>query len=64
MTTYEKLVAEFGDNVEDACGHNQNKENIILNINDEYAEVRTLQKNGFHRINVYWKDGTEEELYE
>ena len=45
-------------------GKNEDDENVIITIDEESAEVQTLQKNGWCRTNVYYPDGTSEELYE
>lgn len=37
---------------------------ISRSRNGEFYEVRTHQKNGWVRINVYWYDGMTEETYE
>ena len=45
-------------------GHNYKKERVTLSINDDNITTITYQKNGYARENVYWKDGTCEELFE
>ena len=60
---YEELVTKFGY-IEGQVGTNENGENVLVSIDNECASIRTLQHNGWQRINVYWKDGTEEEYYE
>ena len=63
MTDYEKLFTKFGM-VEGQCGTNSNGENVVVSIDNECASVRTLQDNGWSRINIYYKDGCVEEYYE
>ncbi len=64
MTEYELLRKQFGL-VEAGVGTNKDGESVVVSIDEECASVRTIQKNSrFHRINIYWKDGTEEEMYE
>ena len=64
MSEYEKLLKQFGL-VEAQVGINEDGEPVVVTIDNECAEIRTIQKNSrFHRINIYWKDGTEEEMYE
>lgn len=64
MTTYNKLLKEHGLIEEPLCGINEDGEKVIVMITDTDATVRTIQSNGWHRINIYYPDGTEEELYE
>ena len=63
MTNYEYLLNKFGY-CEARVGRNSNNQNCIISIDEEAASIRTLQDNRWSRINIYWKDGTEEELYE
>ncbi len=44
-------------------GTNENGEDTITTIEKDYIEVETNQNNGWIRRNVYWRDGTTEELY-
>ena len=64
MTTYEKLVKKHGYIDTAKCGINEDGEDVIVSIDEESACVRTLQKNGWMRINIYYPDGTSEELFE
>ena len=65
MTDYERLLKKHGK-CEGLCGVNEDGENVIVSIDDRTATIRTFQKNGFIRINVYHNDddGTSEELFE
>lgn len=63
MTTYEKLKNQFGY-CEALVGVNEDNENVIVSIDKECASVRTLQSNRWQRINIYYKDGLEDEVYE
>ena len=60
---YKKLLKQFGY-CEALCGVNEDNDNVIVSIDKECASVRTLQNNHWQRINIYYKDGTEEEYYE
>ena len=62
MTDYERLLKKHGK-CEGLCGVNEDGENVIVSIDDRLAEVKTLQKNGWIRVNTYWYDGTSEETY-
>lgn len=51
-------------------GVNDNDESILISSgidnesNEKYYKVKTKQNNGWIRTNIYWEDGTIEELYE
>lgn len=45
------------------CGHNQNGEETFCYVHNDHVEVRTYQSNHWVRENVYWLDGTIEELF-
>ena len=63
MTMYEELKNKYGF-VEAKVGVNSDGEPVIVNIDSEQASTRTIQHNGWQRINIYYPDGTAEELYE
>lgn len=44
-------------------GENQDGEFIMTEIYPDRIKTETLQKNGWTRSKVYWKDGTIEEIY-
>lgn len=44
-------------------GHNYENERVLLSINDDNITTTTYQKNGYARENIYWKDGTCEEIW-
>ena len=62
MDKYTELRKKYGL-CEGLCGNNEDGEHVIVSIDKEKATIRTAQHNGFIRTNVYWKDGTYEELY-
>lgn len=62
MTHYEELLNQFGY-CEGMVGADIDGDNVIVTIDEESAEVKTLQKNGWIRINIYYPDGASEELY-
>ena len=64
MNTYEEIVAKYGYTDTAKCVVNEDGEKVLLSIDEDGACVRTLQKNGWMRINVYYKDGTCKELYQ
>ena len=62
MTYYEELKRMYGY-VEGQIGENEDGEKVIVSIDEESAEIQTLQDNHWIRVNIYYPDGTEEELY-
>ena len=62
MNSYEMLCKKHGL-CEMLAGKNENDEDVLVTINEHEAYITTLQKNGRLRINVYHKDGVEEEMY-
>lgn len=65
MTDYERLLHKHGM-CEGLMGVNEDGETVLVSIDEHTAEVRTYQKNGFVRINIYHNDddGTSEEIYD
>lgn len=64
MNTYEKMLNNYGLIAEAKVGVNETGEKVVVSIDEESACVRTLQDNGWMRINIYHKDGTEEEMFQ
>ena len=62
MFYYQELKRKYGF-IEAKVGENEDGEKVIVSIDEESAEIKTLQDNGWIRINIYYPDGTEEELY-
>lgn len=62
MNRYDELKQEFGY-VEGLVGNDEDNLPVMVTIDEESAEIKTFQENGWVRINVYYRDGTEEELY-
>lgn len=60
---YNILLNKYGL-CEALCGKNEDGNDVVVSIDEEAASIRTLQSNEWHRIKIYHKDGTEEELYE
>ena len=44
-------------------GKNKNGENVIIMTYPDKTVMRTLQKNNWIRINIYWANGDVEEIY-
>ena len=64
MTYYQELLNKFGYIDTPQIGKNEDNEDVLVSIDKEAACIRTIQKSGWHRINIYYSDGMEEELYE
>lgn len=45
-------------------GKNESGEITRMSIDHDSISVSTLQKNGFVRTNIYYRDGGSEELYD
>lgn len=64
---FRELLNEFYDGKTELglyTSTNENNEQIIVEITNEYLKTSVFQGNGWIRINIYHKDHTTEELYE
>lgn len=64
---FRELLDEFYDNKLELglyTSSNENNEQMIVEITDEYLKASVFQENGWTRVNIYHKDHTNEELYE
>lgn len=59
-----RLMDEYGGSRASFDGTNENIEQVSISIAKDRIDVVTFQDNGWTRRNVYWRDGTREELYE
>jgi hypothetical protein len=64
MNKYDEYLSQYGLTNETLSGIDENGKTVLIDINENEACIRTLQKNKWIRKNVYHKDGTYEELYE
>lgn len=69
MTTFEQLKQETQGMEFPLYGENENEESQIIEIgtNEElgrFFRLTTFQHNGWTRINIYYEDGTVEEIFE
>ena len=46
------------------AGQNEEGENVWISINEDNITLQTFQHNNWVRTNIYYKDGTIEELYD
>ena len=58
------LMDELGDSKTLYAGVNVHYEDVNISVFNDMIVVVTFQSNGWVRKNVYWRDGTREELYE
>lgn len=57
------VMDKYGDNDTMYFGKNENKEDVSISVFNDRISVTTFQSNGWIRENVYWRDGTSEELF-
>lgn len=58
-----EIMNEYGDIDHMIFGENQDGEDQRISIGQENIFVDTFQMNGWVRRNVFWYDGTVEEIY-
>lgn len=58
------LMDAYGDSDTMYPGVNENGETIWISIFKDKIVVMTSQKNGWQRKNIYYRDGSSEELFE
>ena len=58
------LMDEHGESKTMFPGENENGERTDISIFKDKIVCSTMQQNGWVRQNVYWRDGTREELYD
>lgn len=59
-----KLMDEHGDSKTMYPGTNEYGEEVYISIFNEKIVTSTLQSNGWIRKNIYYRDGSREEMYE
>ncbi len=59
-----KLMDEHGDSKTMYPGKNENGEDCYISIFYEKIVIRTLQDNGWNRINTYYRDGSCDETFD
>lgn len=59
-----RIMDEHGDIEVPFFGDNENLEEVMVSVAKDRIDVVTYQHNGWTRRNVYWRDGTREELFE
>ena len=55
---------KYGDSKYPYFGENEDGEMVSISIFPDKIVTMTYQSNGWHRKNVYWRDGKREELFE
>lgn len=66
MRDFRDLLNDFYNNMVEPniyTTKNENNEDIIIEITNDYLKTSTSQSNGWLRINIYHKDRTTEEYY-
>ncbi len=58
------LMDEKGDSDTLFLGSNENMEDTTISISRDKIVYVTFQNNGWVRKNVYWRDGTTEEIFD
>ena len=58
------LMDTYGDSQYPYFWENENGEMVSISIFPDQIVTMTYQSYGWHRKNVYWRDGTREELFE
>ena len=58
------LMDAYGDSKMMFPGVNEDGETVHISIFYDKIVVMTFQNNGWHRKNIYHRDGTREELFE
>ena len=67
MRDFRDLLNDFYNNMVEPniyTTKNENNEDIIIEITNDYLKTSTSQSNGWLRINIYHKDRTVEEYYD
>lgn len=59
-----RIMDEHGGSDIPFAGDNENMEEVMISVAKDRIDVVTFQSNGWTRRNVYWRDGTREELFE
>lgn len=59
-----ELMEEYGDSKTEKFGSNELGENIGISIFKDKIVVVTYQSNGWIRKNIYYQDGSREELFD
>lgn len=60
-----ELMDKYGETLKTMLfGENEDGETTITSINPDNIVVDTQQSNGWVRRNIYWRDGTREELFD
>lgn len=59
-----EFMDKYGDKQMPFSGIDENGNYILIGVNHDNITVKTFQKNGWVRINIYYRDGTSEELFD
>lgn len=64
LASMRELMDKYGNSTTMYTGVNTEGEDVMISIAADNIVCSTNQRNGWVRQNVYWRDGTCEELYE
>ena len=59
-----RLMDEYGDSSTMYPGINENGEDVYISIFEDKIVTATTQSNGWIRKNIYYRDGSSEEMFE
>lgn len=59
-----KIMDEYGASKTMFPGTNEKGEDVWISPYPDRVVMKTFQKNGWTRINTYWRDGTCEETFD
>lgn len=59
-----KLMDAYGDSSVPFPGKNEAGEDIWISIFKDRITIKTHQRNGWVRLNTYWRDGIREETFD
>ena len=60
----QRLMDQYGEHDGLHVGKNENDETVHITIYSDMIAVTTFQHNSWTRKNIYYRDGTREELFE
>ena len=59
-----KIMDEYGSIKSPFPGTNENGEDVWISVFHDRIAVKTHQRNGWVRLNIYWRDDTREEIFD
>lgn len=59
-----EVMDKYGESDNIYHGVNENLEDVTISVFHDHISITTYQSNGRVRKNIYWRDGTNEELFD